>query len=175
MNINTGLHIVRTIAATLAILASLSSRAQEARAPLSAKHLGRVEQTENPVRKLKRYQRFFHRDSIKQVRQMNHFWKAQRDSISDAMESREDALAKKGKKIRDGINSKIYRTIYEPWARKQSQKYLILLDRSGFKMSAPSRQILQNYLVDHFLTATQNDSMLYVLRRKLQGFSSPNN
>ena len=173
MSINPGLHIVRTITATLIILASVSSRAQESRAPLSTKHLGKIEQTENPVRKLKKYQRFFHRDSIKQARQMNHFWRSQRDSISDAMESRQDALAKKEGQIRDGINSKIYRTIYKPWARKQSEKYLILLDRSGFKMSAPSRQILQNYLVDHFLTATQNDSMLYVLQKEAPGLQLP--
>jgi hypothetical protein len=158
------LNSIRFIFTTLFLFLGALSRAQEVQPVLSAKHLGKIEGTENPVRKLKKYERFFHRDSIRQARQMNRYWKSQSDSMSDAMELREKALAKKATEIKDGVNSKVYNVVYRPWARKQADKYLTHIDRSGFKMSASSRQMLHNYLVNHFLETTQHDSMLYALK-----------
>lgn len=158
---------------SLFLLLSMLSYAQQSEPVLSDKHIGNIEETENPVRKIKKYNRFFHRDSIRQGRQMNRFWKSQNDSIADAMESRQKALARKSAKVKDGASSKVYTAVYKPWAERQAEQYLLLIDRNGFKISPFSRQILHTYLTNYFLEASQNDKLLYSLKQQIPGLPLP--
>lgn len=140
---------------------------------LSQKHLDKINNHSSISRKLSLYRKFSKKDSIRHIKQANRYWKAQTGSLTKAMVAREKALAKRSKKVKDGINSKIYILVYKPWAKREATRYLNLFDKSGFKASSSFRIILKNYLEDYFLKATQNDSILYALKQQIPDLQLP--
>ena len=140
---------------------------------LSTRHINKVNKQSSADKKLSLYFKYFRKDSVKHVKKTNRYWKAQTDSLTKVIVTREKALAKQSKKVKDDINSKIYLLVYKPWAKNQTAYYLKLLDESGFKASPSFRIIMQNYLEDYFLKATQNDSLLYALKQQLPDISMP--
>src|SRR5690606_22317051 len=73
----------------------------------------------------------------------------------------------------DGVSSRIYRTVYVPWAKKRAKVQLAWLDQQGIGISNTARKALLIYFEDHFLQATQNDSLLTVLKTALPSLQMP--
>lgn len=157
----------------LLCLVSAVLQGQDFKQALTEKHLQKVLQTENAVLKLRKYKRFFHRDSIKQARQVDRYWQAKTDSLYRVIAAREKAVARKLKPIKDHAASKIYRTIYEPWARKQAERQINILEQTGLNPSPMFISFLKSYFRDYFLQATQNDSMLVALKAQLPSLPLP--
>jgi hypothetical protein len=164
---------LRVYLTIMLFLSALVLQGQHFEPILSEKHLEKIEETPNPVLKLRKYKRFLKRDSIKHARQTDRYWRAQTDSLLDVATSREKALTQKVKAIKDQAGSKIFNSVYKPWAQKRAEKQIELLEQTGFKLSPPFRSFLKNYLQDYFLRATQNDSMLVSLKAQLPSLPMP--
>jgi hypothetical protein len=140
---------------------------------LSAKHLKKVEETENPVRKIRRYKRFYHRDSIRQWRQSERKWVAMTDSLALAAHQRREAIESRRNQAEDDIHSKVYTTVYRPWARREAHIQLRWLEGGGFTVSGNFRIFILNYYTEYFLTASQDDKALAQLKRDMPNIAFP--
>jgi hypothetical protein len=154
---------------TLLITAALNLSAQE----LSPKHVQKVNRVTSVSKKLKLYRKYFHKDSIKFAKKADQYWKAQSDSLSDAIHDREQMISGKKKSIQDKVNSKIYRTVYKPWAARQAKLQLKWLDDHDVVVVSKTRPMLFNYWENYFLSATQNDSVLTALKAHMPSLRMP--
>lgn len=164
---------MRLLVTILILFLYTAATAQEFQPKLSPKHLAKVEATENPVKKLQRYKRFYHRDSIRLWRDLGKNWDKQSDSIADVIHQRKKALEERRHRLADGVKSKIYETVYRPWANKQADQQLRWLDQHDLQVSRKLRIVLKQYFVHYFLQASQQDSMLAVLKMKMPSLPLP--
>jgi hypothetical protein len=102
---------------------------------LAERHVKKINNEEVAQKKLKLYSRYYKKDSIKIARLQERYWKKQTDSLAEAMVSREQALRKKEAGFKDGVNSKIYKTLYTPWAKKQAADFIKKYDATRFQGS----------------------------------------
>jgi hypothetical protein len=142
-------------------------------ARLSDKHLQKVNKQQSAAKKLAMYRKYYTKDSIKHLKKTEKYWQAKTDSLANAIEKRDKAIERKASKVKDGIESKIYKTVYAPWAKKQAEAQIAWLEKNGIQPSAILRQILLNYFEQYFLAATQNDSMLVALKTKMPSLPMP--
>ena len=140
---------------------------------LSEKHMAKVMAQDNPVRKQFLYLKYFKKDSIRQVKDLERYWQTQTDNLSDAIEAREKALSQKTKAAKDGVTTKIYNTVYKPWARKLARQQVAWLDAHHFKVTPSSRTALLNYFEDYFLKASQDESKLMELKQQMPDIPLP--
>jgi hypothetical protein len=140
---------------------------------LSKKHFYQINKLTAPSQKLALYRKYFTKDSIRAIKKAEDFWQAKTDSLAEAIAQREEALERKGKLIKDGVNSRIFRTVYKPWARKLAAKQLEWLHQHNMSPSPILHQILFRYFEEYFLAATQNDSTLTVLRTQMPSLHMP--
>lgn len=140
---------------------------------LSNKHIQKVNKQNSPSEKLALYRKYYYKDSIKHLRETEKYWQAKTDSLSTAIEKREKAIERRRRSIKDGIDSKVYRTVYTPWAKKQAREEIKWLDAHKIKLSPNARQILLYYFEQYFLSATQNDSILVALKSQLPSLPIP--
>lgn len=122
-----------------------------------------MESVENPVLKMKLYRKYFKRDSVRQLRQFNRFLDEQVDSISGMIRERQHAIDQKRNRVKDDVSSKIYQTVYRPWASKQARLRTAWLDGQGIVITRTCRDFLRSYWTTLFLEASQNDSLLAAL------------
>lgn len=140
---------------------------------LSEKNVSKVNKQNSPSKKLALYRKYFKKDSIKSIKDAERFWQAKTDSLARAIAQREEAISRKGRRVKDGINSRIFRTVYRPWAKKQAKAQLDWLARQNIIASFTARQILLLYFEDYFLQTTQNDSLLIVLKTQTPSLPMP--
>jgi hypothetical protein len=140
---------------------------------LAERHVKKINNEEVAQKKLKLYSRYYKKDSIKIARLQERYWKKQTDSLAEAMVSREQALRKKEAGFKDGVNSKMYKALYTPWAKKQAADFIKKYDATHFQGSPYFRLMLRNYLEWYFLNATQNDSLLHALKEHVPGLDLP--
>jgi hypothetical protein len=154
-------------------LSGVFCHAQEFNPSLSEKHLKKVEATENPVHKLNRYKRFYHRDSIKQWKELNRYWQAQTDKVADDIQEKEKAIAQKKKQAQDGIESRVYKIVYSPWAKRQANIQMKWISAQNFSITPSFKTFLYNYLTAYFLSATQDEEQLAVLKHRMPEVELP--
>lgn len=140
---------------------------------LSEKHIDKLNTLTNPQEKLSLYRKYYKKDSTKQAKEQERYFQFQIDSLTNAVEEREKALANKSKKTKDGVGSKIYKTVYKRWARRQAQLQLKWLERHGIIVSSNASVILIRYFEDYFLNATQDDATLAALKQKIPNLELP--
>src|SRR5690606_15660143 len=140
---------------------------------LSDKHINRINDQPTAAKKLALYRKYFKKDSTKAVKKAERYWQSHTDSLVNAIARREKAIRRKGQRLKDGVSSRIYRTVYGPWAKKRAKVQLAWLDQQGIGISNTARKALLIYFEDHFLQATQNDSLLTVLKTALPSLQMP--
>lgn len=83
------------------------SNAQLNNFTLSQSHARKIEQITSGRERLKKYHKYFHRDSIKQARQLERYWQAQEDSMRQVIIDEERIAKGKSKKVSNILLSKI--------------------------------------------------------------------
>lgn len=155
------------------LLPGFALQAQEFSPALTAKHLKKVEETENPVQKIRRYKRFYHRDSIRQWKQAERYWVAKTDSLALAAHERREAFEKKRNQVADDVHSKVYNAVYKPWARQQAYKQLRWLEEDGLGLNGNFKIFLLNYYTEYLLKASQDEAALAELKRDMPHLQFP--
>jgi hypothetical protein len=168
-NVNYVLSLVIVILVNLIPSISLSQSPFK----LSEKHLAKVNRQENSTKKINLYRKYFKKDSIKYAKQQDIYWQTKTDSLAEEVKQRSKALESRGKKSKDGINSKVYRTVYKPWAEKNARKQVEWLIGQGIIVSSATRAMLFNFFCEYFLQASQNDSLLAVLKQQQPNLTLP--
>lgn len=77
----------------LLLLISILSQAQDVNITISEKHLNKVEKAETGREKLKKYRKYYQKDSAKHVKKMKKYWQAKSDSLSKAQQQLAKAKA----------------------------------------------------------------------------------
>jgi hypothetical protein len=126
----------------------------------------KINNVENGAKKLKRYKKYFHRDSLRWVKDANRYWKRESDSIRGLVSAREHAWQRQFSKINVSVESRTYKTVYYPWAQKQAFEHLRELKQSRTKTSAVFDKAIYALLLHYFLQVSQNDSMLLALKKQ---------
>ncbi|HYG04338.1 MAG TPA: hypothetical protein VD927_17945 [Chryseosolibacter sp.] len=140
---------------------------------LSEKHLEKINSIDNPYRKLKKYQRFFHRDSLKQVRSLNRLLDAKEDSIDNLISRKEKAIERTRSRIKQNTESKIHRTVVYPWAKREAKRHIGWMYEHGFQSSVSFARLLEAYLIHYFIEAAKDDEKLAALKAKMPGLQMP--
>lgn len=70
-------------------------------------HLKKINKKASPTSKLKLYRKYFHKDSLKQARQLEKYWQQQFDSIFYALHATEKKMAKKLAKMKTRNTRKV--------------------------------------------------------------------
>jgi hypothetical protein len=140
---------------------------------LSAKHMAKVEATSDPVRKLRLYKKYFHRDSVRQWRQLQRKWDQQYDSLENAFTLRRNAIESRKMAAVDTVGSKIYNTIYRPWAVREAKKQMRWLKNNGITISPLLERFVFEHYVNYFLKASQEDEGLARLKTSLPSVELP--
>jgi len=68
---------------------AVNAYAQEINIKLSEKHLNKVEKAESGREKLKKYRKYYQKDSSKQMKELKKYWQAKSDSLSKAQQNNE--------------------------------------------------------------------------------------
>jgi hypothetical protein len=145
----------------------------QARLKVSNKHVSKINNQSSASKKLALYRKYFKKDSIKYVRETDRYWQSKTDSIADYIHKREKAIDSKKKAIADGATSKVYNTVYRPWARRLAKNQIDWLDKHKIRISSFSRIALLNYFEDYFLQASQDESKLTELKQQMPDIPLP--
>lgn len=81
----------------LLVLASLTMSEGQPTLQLSEKHLQKVVEQDNPVKKRKAYLKYYHKDSVRYVKEVDRYWQAKFDSATTF-------IPDKREKVRQGID-----------------------------------------------------------------------
>ncbi len=73
-----------TLTISLLILLTNLAQAQTLNVQLSEKHLNKIEKAEDGRTKLKKYRKFYSKDSLKQAKRLKKYWKQKSDSLAKA-------------------------------------------------------------------------------------------
>jgi len=76
---------------------------------LTDRHIERIEKLKTPAKKLKKYHRFYSRDSIKLVRDIDRYWKRKSDSLTKVALAKNEMLEDKKESFVDAITDPIAR------------------------------------------------------------------
>jgi hypothetical protein len=140
---------------------------------LSDKSKRKIEKAKNAETRLKRYEKYYSKDSLKQARKFEKQLDARGDSLVNAFRKQQEVIERRSKAAKDGLNSKVYNTVYAPWAKKQSREQLQWLEKHNIRISENLKQVLLAHFEAYFLRASQNDSMLTSIKEKMPGVTLP--
>lgn len=140
---------------------------------LSEKHLEKLNAIENPYKKRQKYNRYFHRDSIKEVRALKKRFQAQEDRLDNLLAKKEKAIERAEQKITKSAEDKLYRKVYYPWAKREAKRHIKWMHDHGFSASSRFTAMLETYLLNYFLDATHDDEKLAALKAKMPDMELP--
>jgi hypothetical protein len=139
----------------------------------SKKHIEKINRVKESKEKLSLYRKFYKKDSTREAKQLDRRYQLQIDSMADVVANREKALEERGKKVKADAKSKVFNRVYKPWAKIQAWHQLNWLELHGITITANAKLILLKYLENYFLSATQNDASIAVLKQKMPGLKLP--
>lgn len=136
--------------------------AQTFKVNLSSKQLAKIEKAKQATKKLKRYHKYFKRDSARHMREINRFWQKKSDSITKAMLTQEkQKLYREKMGIKDPIDTLAILNQYVSLLPDQS-----IPDRE-LKISLPHEKALNPSLTTLKNNFTDSLSLKYgVLKEK---------
>jgi hypothetical protein len=140
---------------------------------LSGRHAQRINNTVSPEKKLRLYRKYYKIDSLRFEKRIRRYWQKEIDDITHASVKRQRAAKSILENPDDGPSSRIYVTIYIPWARRQAMLHVSWLDQHSISTSAINRQVLINYFEWYYLRVSQNDSMLTVIKQRCPNIDLP--
>jgi len=116
---------------------------------ISQTHARKIELMTSGRERLKKYHKYFHRDSIKQVRQLEKYWKAQEDSMRQVIIDEERVAKGKSKKVSTKLRSEIA-TIEKNLVKKNSSS--LALKSGDVANFSPSLAKVMRTLSQYYLS-----------------------
>lgn len=90
---------MRTCFSLLLLIGSLTVGVGQPVLQLSEKHLEKVMGQDNPFKKRKTYLKFYHKDSLRYVKEVDRYWKAKFDSSSAFVSNKRNSLKRKVEQV----------------------------------------------------------------------------
>lgn len=133
-------HAFYVIALAVVLNAKVSN-AQSVSQILSIKHVQKIENETSARRKLKSYKKFYSKDSIEQVKQLEKYWQSKSDSLVAAVKERENELAGKANELPKRASRKLNKQI-EKFSQSNSKSDTLNLKLDTLNFNGASDNLL---------------------------------